>query len=297
MKSKRFKLIEARNQKQMIKDYFFIICGIALYAIGYDAFILPEQLVQGGVAGISSLMYYAMQVPPAITIWVLNIALLLIAFRALTKIFVIRTLIGVSLLSLFIGLFQPIFAAYPLITPGDDKFMHVLIGAMLGGAGLALVFTHNGSTGGTDIIVALINKYSSMSMGRAMQLVDICIISSSYLLFHSFEVIVYGVVFTLIASITMDYVLNGNRQTVQFMIISKHYELIADAINHQMNRGVTILNGQGWFSKQDVEVVMVLCRKYESQYVFNLIKSIDPNAMVSQQFCHGVFGEGFDKIK
>lgn len=297
MKSKRYKFIEARNQKQMFKDYFFIICGIALYSIGYNAFILPEQLVQGGVAGVSSLLFYAMQIPPAITIWVLNIGLLLFAFRALSKIFVVRTLIGVSLLSIFIGLFQPIFQEFPLITPGEDKFMHVLIGAMLGGAGLALVFTHNGSTGGTDIIVALINKYSNMSMGRAMQLVDICIISSSYLLFHSFEVIVYGVVFTLIASITMDYVLNGNRQTVQFLIISKHYELIADAINHQMHRGVTILKGQGWYSKQDVEVVMVLCRKFESQYVFNLIKSIDPNAMVSQQFCHGVFGEGFDKIK
>lgn len=297
MKSQLSKLIEARSQKQMLKDYFFITCGIALYAIGYDAFILPEQLVQGGVAGISSLLYYSMKISPAITIWVLNIGLLLLAFRALSKIFVIRTLIGVSLLSLFIGLFQPVFAEYALITPGEDKFMHVLIGAMLGGAGLALVFTHNGSTGGTDIIVALISKYSRMSMGRAMQLVDICIISSSYLLFHSFEVIVYGVVFTLIASITMDYVLNGNRQTVQFLIISKRYEMIADAINHQMNRGVTILNGQGWYSKQDVEVVMVLCRKYESQYVFNLIKSIDPNAMVSQQFCHGVFGEGFDKIK
>lgn len=297
MKSQLSKLIEARSQKQMLKDYFFITCGIALYAIGYDAFILPEQLVQGGVAGISSLLYYSMKISPAITIWVLNIGLLLLAFRALSKIFVIRTLIGVSLLSLFIGLFQPIFAEFALITPGEDKFMHVLIGAMLGGAGLALVFTHNGSTGGTDILVALINKYSNMSMGRAMQLVDICIISSSYLLFHSFEIIVYGIVYTLIASITMDYVLNGNRQTVQFLIISKRYEMIADAINHQMHRGVTILNGQGWYSKQDVEVVMVLCRKYESQYVFNLIKSIDPNAMVSQQFCHGVFGEGFDKIK
>ncbi len=297
MKSKRFKLIEARNQKQMLKDYFFITCGIILYAIGYDAFILPEQLVQGGVAGISSLLFYAMQIPPAITIWVLNIGLLLIAFKALTKIFVIRTLIGVTLLSTFIAFFQPIFAEFQLITPGEDKFMHVLLGALFGGAGLALVFTHNGSTGGTDIIVALINKYSRMSMGRAMQLVDICIISSSYILFHSFEVIVYGIVFTLIASITMDYVLNGNKQTVQFLIISKHFELIADDINHKMHRGVTILNGQGWYSKQDVKVVMVLCRKYESQYVFNLIKSIDPNAMVSQQFCHGVFGEGFDQIK
>ena len=295
--SKRKDIIIARNLRLMIKDYFFIFCGITLYAIGYNAFILPEQLVQGGVTGVSSLLYYAFKMTPAITIWVINVALLLIAFRALSKQFVIRTVIGVSILSFMIGLLQPIFQAYPLITPGEDKFMHVLIGAMLAGAGLALVFTHNGSTGGTDIVVALINKHSRMSMGRAMQLVDICIISSSYLLFQSFEIIVYGVVYTLISSITMDYVLNGSRQTVQFLIISKRYEMIADAINIQMNRGVTILNGQGWYSKQDVQVVMVLCRKYESQYVFNLIKSIDPNAMVSQQFCHGVFGEGFDKIK
>ncbi len=295
--SKRRDIIVARNLRLMIKDYFFIFCGITLYAIGYNAFILPEQLVQGGVTGVSSLLYYAFKMAPAITIWVINIGLLLLAFRALSKQFVVRTLIGVSILSVMVGALQTVFQNYPLITPGEDKFMHVLIGAMLAGAGLALVFTHNGSTGGTDIVVALINKHSNMSMGRAMQLVDICIISSSYLLFQSFEIIVYGVVYTLISSITMDYVLNGSRQTVQFLIISKRYEMIADAINHQMNRGVTILNGQGWYSKQDVQVVMVLCRKYESQYVFNLIKSIDPNAMVSQQFCHGVFGEGFDKIK
>jgi uncharacterized membrane-anchored protein YitT (DUF2179 family) len=134
-------------------------------------------------------------------------------------------------------------------------------------------------------------------MGRIMQFVDITIICSSYFLFHSAELIVYGVVFTVVASVMLDYVFNGNRQTVQFMIISKRYQTIADAINTQMERGVTVLHGEGWYSKKDVEMVMVLCRKYESQYVFNLIKQIDPNAMVSQTFCHGVFGEGFDKIK
>lgn len=290
-------IVKVRQFQMMMKDYIFIFFGITLYAIGYDAFILPEKLVQGGVTGISSLLYYAWNWSPAICIWVINALLLVIAIRALSKIFVIRTIIGVTMLSSLIALFQPVFQAYPLITPGEDKFMHVMIGAMMGGAGLALVFAHNGSTGGTDIIVAMINKYTRMSLGRAMQLIDICIIFSSYILFHSFEVIVYGVVFTLVASFTMDYVINGSRQTVQFLIVSKRFEEIADAVNKQMDRGVTILHGQGWYSKKDVEVVMVLCRRYESQGLFNLIKSLDPNAIVSQQFCHGVFGEGFDKIK
>mgnify|MGYP003293399444 CR=1 FL=1 len=281
----------------MIKDYFFILLGILLYSIGYSAFILPEQIVQGGVTGVSSLLYYAFQLPPAIMIWVINALLLLISFKALSKQFTIRTIVGVTMLSVMIGITQGIFEAFPLITPGEDRFMHVLIGALLGGAGLGIVFAHNGSTGGTDIIVALVNKHSRMSMGRIMQFVDITIICSSYILFHSPELIVYGVAFTIVASIMLDYVVNGNRQTVQFLIITKHYEMMADAMNQQLHRGVTILHGQGWYSKGDVEVVMVLCRKYESQYAFNLIKAIDPNAMVSQTFCHGVFGEGFDQIK
>ncbi len=290
-------LVNRRTRAQYIKDYIFIFLGISLYAVGFTAFLLPEKLVQGGVTGISSLLYYAFSISPAITIWAINVVLLLISFKALSRQFVIRTIVGVTILSAMVGILQNVFEAFPLITPGEDRFMHVLIGALMGGGGLGIVFAHNGSTGGTDIIVALVNKYSRMSMGRIMQFLDITIICSSYILFQSAELIVYGVAFTVSASIMLDYVVNGNRQTVQFLIISKRYEVMADAINQQMNRGVTILDGQGWYSKQPVKVVMVLCRKYESQYLFNLIKAIDPNAMVSQSFCHGVFGEGFDKIK
>lgn len=294
----RFKsMVAKRTLALYLKDYVFILLGICLYAIGYSAFILPEKIVMGGLTGVASLLYYALGWTPAITIWCLNAVLLAIAFKALSRQFTIRTVIGVTILSTIIGFTVPLFEAHPIITAGKDTFMHVLIGAMLSGAGLGIIFVHNGSTGGTDIIVALVNKYSRMSMGRVMQFVDITIICSSYFLFQSTELIVYGVAFTLVATVMVDYVFNGARQTVQFLIISKRYEQIADDINQRMNRGVTILNGTGWYSKQDVKVVMVLCRKYESQYVFNLIKAIDPNAMVSQSFCHGVFGEGFDKIK
>ncbi|WP_293526959.1 YitT family protein [Prevotella sp.] len=280
-----------------MKDFMFIVFGILSYAVGYTAFILPERVVMGGVSGLSALIYYATNIPAGISIFVLNITLLIIAFSALTKQFVVRTIIGVLLISLFIGALQPFFQAYPIITAGEDKFMHVLIGGMLSGAGLGIVFSHNGSTGGTDIITVLLTKHFNLSFGRAMQFIDCTIICSSYLLFHSMETIVYGVVFTLVASFVCDFVVNGSRQTVQFLIISKNYREIADTINRRVNRGVTVIEGKGWYSKENVEMLVVLSRKYESQDIFAVIKQIDPQAVVSQTFCHGVFGEGFDKIK
>ena len=279
------------------KDLIFITLGILSYSVGYTAFILPEEVVMGGASGLAALVFYALKVPTWISLAVINCTLLLIAIKALNLQFIIRTLTGVGIMLVFIGILQPFFAAHPIITPGEDKFMHVLIGGAMGGAGLGLVFSHNGSTGGTDIITVLLNKYFNMSFGRAMQFVDCTIISSSYLLFHSTETIVYGVAFTLVATIVCDYVINGSRQTVQFLIISKKYKEIADTINERVRRGVTQVEGKGWYSKEGVEILLVLTRKYESQDVFNLIKEIDPDALVSQTFCHGVFGEGFDKIK
>lgn len=293
----KFAISKRLFSKSNMKDFMFIVFGILLYAIGYTAFILPERVVMGGVAGLSALIYYATNIPAGISIFVLNITLLVIAFSALTKQFVVRTIVGVLLLSLFIGSLQPLFQAFPIITAGEDKFMHVLIGGMLSGAGLGVVFSHNGSTGGTDILTVLLTKHFNLSFGRAMQFIDCTIIGSSYLLFHSMETIVYGIVFTLVASYVCDFVVNGSRQTVQFLIISKHYKEIADTINRRVNRGVTVIEGKGWYSKENVEMLVVLSRKYESQDIFAVIKQIDTQAVVSQTFCHGVFGEGFDKIK
>lgn len=286
-----------QRTKSNMKDLFFIVLGILSYSIGYTAFILPEKVVMGGASGIAALVFYATEIPTWISLAVINCTLLLIALKELNLQFIIRTVTGVGVLLFFVGILQPLFEAYPIITAGEDKFMHVLIGGAMGGAGLGLVFSHNGSTGGTDIITVLLNKYFNMSFGRAMQFVDCTIICSSYLLFRSVETIVYGIAFTLVATIVCDYVINGARQTVQFLIISKKYQEIADAINTDVRRGVTLIEGKGWYSKNNVDVLIVLTRKYESQEVFAVIKAIDPDAVVSQTFCQGVFGEGFDKIK
>ena len=289
--------LPGKSFKSTAKDLFFITFGILLYSIGYCAYTLPEKLVMGGVAGASALIYYATNIPAGTSVLALNILMLVIAISALTKQFFWRTIIGVGIMSLMISILQPFFAAHPIMTPGEDKFMHVLIAGFLGGAGLGRVFSHNGSTGGTDILTVLLNKYFRLSFGRAMQFVDCIIIASSYFLFHSMETIIYGIVFTITATITCDYIVNGSRQTVQFLIISKKYKEIADYINHRVHRGVTVVEGKGWYSQNDVTMLIVLTRKYESQDVFNLIYNIDPDALVSQTFCHGVFGEGFDKIK
>lgn len=286
-----------QRTKSNMKDLFFIVLGILSYSFGYTAFILPEKVVMGGASGIAALVFYATEIPTWISLAVINCTLLLIALKELNLQFIIRTVTGVGVLLFFVGILQPSFEAYPIITAGEDKFMHVLIGGAMGGAGLGLVFSHNGSTGGTDIITVLLNKYFNMSFGRAMQFVDCTIICSSYLLFRSVETIVYGIAFTLVATIVCDYVINGARQTVQFLIISKKYQEIADAINTDVRRGVTLIEGKGWYSKNNVDVLIVLTRKYESQEVFAVIKAIDPDAVVSQTFCQGVFGEGFDKIK
>ncbi len=289
--------LPGKSFKSTAKDLFFITFGILLYSIGYCAYTLPEKLVMGGVAGASALIYYATNIPAGTSVLALNVLMLVIAISALTKQFFWRTIIGVGIMSLMISILQPFFAAHPIMTPGEDKFMHVLIAGLLGGAGLGIVFSHNGSTGGTDILTVLLNKYFRLSFGRAMQFVDCIIIASSYFLFHSMETIIYGIVFTITATITCDYIVNGSRQTVQFLIISKKYKEIADYINHRVHRGVTVVEGKGWYSQNDVTMLIVLTRKYESQDVFNLIYNIDPDALVSQTFCHGVFGEGFDKIK
>ena len=150
-------IIAQTNWKQQGKDIFFLFVGVLMYVTGYTAFILPEKVVQGAVAGISALIYYTTSFPPSISIWVLNAMMIIIAIKALTPQFVIRTVIGVTMLSLCVGFLQPFFTAHPIITPGEDKFMHVLIAALLCGTGLGIVFTHNGSTGGTDILLSLIH--------------------------------------------------------------------------------------------------------------------------------------------
>ena len=285
---------KTRKVFNLAKDYVMITFGLLCYAFGFTAFILPEKIVIGSVTGLSSLIHFWLGWNVAATYYVINIILLAIAFRSVGKQFVLRTIIGATISTLFIGILQPMFPT-PIVE--QQTFMNVILGAVLCGFGLGIVFTHNGSTGGTDIIAAMVAKYSTVSFGRTMMYCDVMIISSSWLLFHSIDKIVYGLIFMVIYSVAADRVINNTRQSVQFQIISKKWQEIADNVIQEAHRGCTILEGTGWYTKDEVKIVMVMCRKHESVNIFRIIKETDREAIITQSNVNGVYGFGFDELK
>ena len=285
---------KTRKVFNLAKDYVMITFGLLCYAFGFTAFILPEKIVIGSVTGLSSLIHFWLGWNVAATYYVINIILLAIAFRSVGKQFVLRTIIGASISTLFIGILQPMFPT-PIVE--QQTFMNVILGAVLCGFGLGIVFTHNGSTGGTDIIAAMVAKYSTVSFGRTMMYCDVMIICSSWLLFHSIDKIVYGLIFMVIYSVTADRVINNTRQSVQFQIISKKWKEIADNVITEAHRGCTIMDGTGWYTKANIKIVMVMCRKHESVNIFRIIKETDREAIITQSNVNGVYGFGFDELK
>ena len=183
----------------------------------------------------------------------------------------------------------------PLV-PGQP-FMNVCIGGILSGIALGIVFINNGSTGGTDIVAAIVAKKTNVTVGRTMLYVDFAIISSSYLFFHEISRVVYGFVVLFITTYMVDLMINTNRQAVQFTIVSKKWDKIATAVNNHARRGVTVIDGMGWYTKQPMKVLLVVCRKIESVTIFRIVKSIDPHAFITQGNVNGVYGQGFDQIK
>jgi uncharacterized membrane-anchored protein YitT (DUF2179 family) len=272
-----------------------IFVGAALYAFGFIGFVMPYEIVPGGLTGIASIVYYTIHIPVSTTYAVVNVLLLVFAYKILGKRFVLNSLIGIVSLTLTLMLFEWAFAGRALVS--NQPFMSVVIGSAIGGAGVGMIFSAGGSTGGTDIIGATVNKYKNISIGKALLYCDFVIIASSYLLFHDIEKIVFGYVVMIVEILILDKVLDSNNQSVQFLIFSQKYEEIVKAIINDLGRGCTILDGQGGYSREEVKVVVLLAKKSESAMIFRLIKSIDKQSFISQSNVQGVYGEGFDKIK
>lgn len=276
------------------RDYFIIALGIALYAFGFCAFILPYNVVIGGLAGLGTLVYLLTGIPVAISQFAMNMSLLGFAYKIVGKGFVIKTVFGAVCISFFIGIMQPFFPE-PLIP--DQMFMSVVLGGICCGLAIGIAFTHNGSTGGTDIVAAMVSKKTNVSVGRTMLYVDVLIISSSLLIFHQVETTVCGFIVLFLSSYIVDMVINTNRQAVQFTIFSKKWAEIANAINDDAHRGCTVIDGMGWYSKHEVKILLVMCRKIEAVTIFRITKSIDSNAFITQANVNGVYGQGFDELK
>ena len=300
------------NSRKLIleeaRDYLFITLGLMLYAFGWTVFLLPYQIVTGGVTGIAAIVFYASGIPIEDTYFVINVLLLVVALKILGVKFLMKTIYAIFALSFILWAAQklmPMDAAghYVKILGEGQHFMSLLIGCMLTGTSLAIVFMNNGSTGGTDIIAASVNKYYNFSLGQVLIAVDLCIIGSCLFIpefgdtLGRVHKVVFGLCTMVVENFMLDYVMNARRESVQFMIFSKKYQEIANAIGTQMDHGVTILDGHGWYTGQDMKVLCILAKKRESVSIFRLIKMIDPNAFVSQSAVIGVYGEGFDEMK
>jgi uncharacterized membrane-anchored protein YitT (DUF2179 family) len=276
-----------------IKTYGIITIGLFLNALAWTAFLIPSEIVGGGVTGVGALVFYATGFPVFATYLLINVVLLIFGIKNLGFGFGIRTIYGIVVLSIFLGVLQQQITE-PVVT---ERFMAAILGGILGGASVGLVFTQGGSTGGTDIIALIINKYRNISHGRLILLMDVVIISSSWFLFQSLEVMVYGYVTMAVASYSIDMLLMGHRRSVQLFIFSKKPDPIAQRIANDIGRGVTLLQGKGWYSKEDAQVLVVVVKRYETSAVFRAIKEIDPEAFISVANVMGVYGQGFDPIK
>lgn len=288
-----------------IKDYALIAVGVVLYAFGVTVFMLPYGLTTGGVAGIASIVYYATGIEVQVTYIGINVCFLLVAIKVLGIRFCLKTIYAVFLMTFVLWLLQRIVEipdpAHPgqMMLPqllGEESFMACVLGAIFCGIGLTFCFENNGSTGGTDIIAAIVNKYKTMSLGTVIMACDVVIISSCYFIFHDWARVIYGFVMLFICSLTLDYCIRRQHQSVQFLIFSRNYNKLADAIN-ATGHGVTILDGEGWYTKSERKVIISIVRKSDSDVIFRRIKAIDPYAFVAMSEAKGVYGESFDKMK
>lgn len=300
-----------------IKAYVIITLGLLIYVLGWDIFLIPNSMVGGGVTGISAILFYAFKIPVSISFFVINLVLLAIALKVLGKGFGIKTVYAIVITSVFFQMIPNLIpdAFIQEIAISNGKFLCAIFGGVCAGLGIGICFSQGGSTGGTDIIALMIVKYRNISPGRIILLMDVFIIASSLLLpakeildatgavigtenlGQRFATILYGYILIGACSYTIDLFIAGSKQSLQLFIFSKHHAEIADAIVSDIGRGVTLIDAQGWYTKQSSKIVMVIVRKTDINMVYKVIKELDRDAFISVGSVSGVYGKGFDEIK
>lgn len=284
-----------------VKDFFFINLGMAIYSAGWALFLLPNHITTGGGAGMAAILQYASGFPMQYTLLILNSVLLLAAWWQLGAKFALKTLYAVLSLTFYLGLGQS------LITLPDGGLLNVLgdnqegmaciLGAVLNGIGIGMVFMSGGCTGGWDIIAAIINKYKNVSIGRVLFYLDLFVIGSCYFLFQSWQMVVFGYVTLVIYTFAVDTMINSSKQDIQFTIYTKESEKLVGIIREKTGHTATLLFGEGGYTHDQMKVVVTIVHKSEQVEMLRLIRDADPAAFVTFHRVEGAFGLGFNVIK
>ena len=288
-----------------VKEYLLITLGLLLYALAWAVFLLPNNLVGGGITGLGSIIQYSTGFNVAYTYIIVNAILVVVAMKVLGGGFGAKTIYALVVTALFLrilpGMIPQDFVQN--FTAENGKLMCVIFAGAMVGMGIALTFTQGGSTGGTDIIALILNKFYRISPGTVMLVLDLIIIASSLLIPNGASlsdrllVLVYGYVLTAITNYTLDMILNGRRQSVQLFVFTDYYEVLTDRICNEIHRGVTLLDSQGGYSKHSGKLVVVIVKRTETSKILKLIKDVDPDAFVSIGNVTEVYGKGFEPMK
>ena len=293
----------------LIKEYLLITLGVLIYTASWTFFLMPKNLVGGGVTGIGVIIEYATGFPVSYTYFILNVLLLIASFFILGKGFGAKTIYAIILTTLcfrFMGAIPGIMEFANSITA--EPLIAVIIGGLLSGVGIGMSISQGGSTGGTDIVALIWTKFHNVSPGKVILWIDVVIIGSS-LLVPSYDAngallgwsvkvlnIVFGILLVTICGSVIDLYLSGSKQSVQLFILSKKADEIADAVTREMHRGVTVLDGMGWYTKEPTKVLLVITRKTDLNLLLRYVKTLDPQAFLSVSSVSGVYGKGFGNL-
>lgn len=291
--------IRKTSTGKIIWQYFMIILGVLMYTFAWSVFLIPQNIVGGGVAGISSIIFLGTGIPVGISNFAINIVLLLIGIKTLGSKFGINTIFGIIVASLSFILWQQVIHIEQIIDATQfEPFMCAIIGAGISGVGIGTTFNYGGNSGGTDIIALIITKYKNISAGTVILYIDIFIIASAFILPEmSITNVVYGYTVMFVFTYVLDLTIEGNKQSYQIMVFSSKADEIADAIGSGVKRGVTIIDAHGWYTKNEQKIVLVIARKQDKVEIMRIIKLLDPAAFISVDKVQGVFGKNFDTLR
>ena len=294
---------DKKNIWAEVKRYVIITFALFIMCLGWTAFLIPNHLMGGGVNGIAALIYWGTNgaVSTGISVFVINALLLLIALKVIGVGFGVKTGYSILMASAFMSLLQH-FITDPMMAGEmqpfvSDHFLAAILGGGLAGMSIGLAFTQGGSTGGTDIIAMMVCKYHNISQGRVLLICNLIILACGFIVGNTIEDFIYSCIVLGVNSYCVDLVLTGNKQTVQAFIFTSEPEKVADRIANEMQRGGTVINGTGWYTKKEGPILMVVAHKRESQQILRIVKDEDPKAFMTLNTVMGTYGKGFEQIR
>jgi uncharacterized membrane-anchored protein YitT (DUF2179 family) len=271
-------------------DFFLIVIGSALMGLAYNLFLIPHRIVPGGVSGLSIILNYLLKTPVGLVAIIFNVPLFVLGIKTLGRTYGLKSLVGIILSSLFIDFFTYV-VSVPSAT--SNEILAAVYGGILLGASLGIVFRGQGSTGGTDIIGQVLNRYTNLSIGMGILITDFVIISLAAIVFRKLETALYGYLTLFLSSKVIDLISEGWSFTRAVYIISDKATEISERIIEKLDRGVTRLYGKGEYTDVERDVLLCVLTKREIPTIRNLVKEIDPKAFIIISDVYEVLGKGF----